>query len=62
MSYREGKFQRSRHPKGNSKLERDWCISRYLQVKGLKDMEIAISDLKVSHEILLFGYSSQVVS
>ena len=45
-AHREGKFLRSRHPKGNMRLEREWCVSRYLQVKGLKDMEIAISDLK----------------
>ena len=45
-AHREGKFLRSRHPKGNLRLERDWCVSRYLQVRGLKDMEIAISDLK----------------
>ena len=44
--YREGKFLRSR---GNQ-LEREWCVSRYLQMRGLKDMEVAISDLKVGND------------
>ena len=44
--YREGKFLRSR---GNQ-LEREWCVSRYLQMRGLKDMEVAISDLKARYD------------
>ena len=54
-AHREGKFLRSRGgpnggPEGTRKLERDWCVSRYLQMRGLKDMEVAISDLKVGND------------